>query len=157
MARPLEMTPPGLLIKRIMSLFSNESKYKRRFTIFSADSSSMAPQRNKRRSLAKYSSAVLRKSGVLVSFSFSQSFFSIKKLRRGKLYASNLEKSTYFWEMNNAGSPLIAGIISQTNLVQAESELGGVIHSRLLLCPVLEIRYDLFQNVKDWPLLAGRV
>jgi 3-dehydroquinate dehydratase-1 len=59
--------------------------------------------------------------------------------------------------MNNAGSPLIAGIISQTNLVQAESELGGVIHSRLLLCPVLEIRYDLFQNVKDWPLLAGRV
>ena len=59
--------------------------------------------------------------------------------------------------MNNAGSPLLAGIISQTNLVQAESMLGGDLHSGLLLCPVLEIRYDLFESIQDWPLIAARV
>lgn len=59
--------------------------------------------------------------------------------------------------MNNAGSPFLAGIISQTNLVQAESELKGDLRSRLLRCNVLEIRYDLFNSIKEWPSLVARV
>lgn len=59
--------------------------------------------------------------------------------------------------MNQAGKPLLAGIISQTNLVKAELEPNGDLRSSLSLCDVLEIRYDLFESVADWPLLAGRI
>lgn len=59
--------------------------------------------------------------------------------------------------MNQAGKPLLAGIISQTNLLKAEMEPKSLLRSNLLLCDALEIRYDLFESVSDWPLLAARV
>ena len=54
-------------------------------------------------------------------------------------------------------TPILTGLISASVLADAEAFPEGKIAQGLQLCNALEIRYDLFPDQSEWPLIAKRV
>ena len=59
--------------------------------------------------------------------------------------------------MKEIKKPLLAGIISKNILSKLQSGTFYDLHHKIQMCDVLEIRYDLFENIDEWASLASQV
>jgi 3-dehydroquinate dehydratase-1 len=54
-------------------------------------------------------------------------------------------------------TPILTGLVSASVLTDAQASPEGKIAQGLRLCNALEIRYDLFPDQSEWPLIASQV